>query len=77
VRHGRDVYSSGSERGIVLDEGTPPLPKGMRLRLEPIDMEQSLKELSQALRELARSVESLPEDYAENLDHYLHGQPKR
>jgi hypothetical protein len=49
----------------------------MRLRLQPIDMEKSLEDLSQALLELAGTVEGLPEDYAENLDHYLHGQPKR
>jgi len=73
-----ETYTAQVQNGvIVLDEGTPPLPEGMRLRLEPIDMEQSLENLSQALRELAGSVEGLPEDYAENLDHYLHGQPKR
>ena len=73
-----ETYTAQVQNGvIVLDEGTPPLPEGMRLRLEPIDMEQSLEELSQALRDLAGSVEGLPEDYAENLDHYLHGQPKR
>jgi hypothetical protein len=31
----------------------------------------------QALMEVAGTVEGLPADYAENHDHYLHGQPRR
>ena len=31
----------------------------------------------QALMEVAGTVEDLPADYAENHDHYLHGQPRR
>ena len=30
----------------------------------------------QALLEVAGTVEGLPPDYAENHDHYLHGQPR-
>jgi hypothetical protein len=73
-----ESYTGQVRNGIVvLDEGTPPLPEGMRLRLQPIDMEKALDDLSQLLLELAGTVEGLPADYAENLDHYLHGQPKR
>jgi hypothetical protein len=73
-----ESYTGQVRNGIVvLDEGTPPLPEGMRLRLQPIDMEKALDDLSQSLLELAGTLEGLPEDYAENLDHYLHGQPKR
>ena len=31
----------------------------------------------QALLEVAGTVEGLPEDYAENHDHYLHGRSRR
>jgi hypothetical protein len=73
-----ESYRGQVQNGVVvLDEGTPPLPEGMRLRLQPIDMEKALDDLSQSLLELAGTLEGLPEDYAENLDHYLHGQPKR
>ena len=73
-----ETYTGQVQNGVVVfDEGTPPLPEGMRLRLQPIDMDKSLEDLSKALRELAGTVEGLPKDYAENLDHYLHGQPKR
>ena len=73
-----ETYTGEVKNGVVVfDEGTPPLPEGTRLRLQPIDMAKSLEDLSQALLELAGTVEGLPEDYAENFDHYLHGQPKR
>ena len=73
-----ETYTGQVQNGVVVfDKGTPPLPEGMRLILQPFDMEKSLEDLSKALRELSGTVEGLPEDYAENLDHYLHGQPKR
>jgi hypothetical protein len=73
-----DMYTGQVQNGvIVLDEGTPPLPEGTRLRLELIDMEKSLEDLSQALLGLAGSVEGLPSDFAEQHDHYIHGTPKR
>ena len=73
-----ETYTGQIQNGVVVfDEGTPPLPEGTRLQLQPIDMEKALEDLSNSLLELAGTVEGLPEDYAENLDHYLHGQPKR
>ncbi len=73
-----ETYTGQVQNGvIVFDEGTPPLLEGTRMRLQPIDMEKALEDLSKSLLELAGTVEGLPEDYAENLDHYLHGQPKR
>ena len=73
-----ETYTGQIQNGVVVfDAGTPPLPEGTRLQLQPIDMEKALEDLSNSLLELAGTVEGLPEDYAENLDHYLHGQPKR
>ena len=73
-----ETYTGRVQNGVVVfDEGISPLPEGTRLQLQPIDMEKALEDLSKSLLELAGTVEGLPEDYAENLDHYLHGQPKR
>ena len=62
---------------IVLDEGTPSLPEGLRVQIEPADLTEALGDLSARLRRLAGRAEGLPEDLAENLDHYLHGHPKQ
>jgi hypothetical protein len=64
---------------IVLDEGCAALPEGTKVRVERerADMKVALSDLSEKLRSLAGSAEGLPEDLAENLDHYLHGHPKR
>jgi hypothetical protein len=62
---------------IVLDEGTPSLPEGLRVQIEPADLTDALRDLSAGLRRLAGRAEGLPEDLAENLDHYLHGHPKQ
>ena len=73
-----ETYTGQVQNGvIVLDEGTPPLPEGMKVRVEPADMKAALRDLSAELRRLAGRAEGLPEDMAENLDHYLHGHPKR
>lgn len=74
-----ETYTGEVRNGVVvLDEGeAPPLPEGTKVRIEPIDMESALTDLSEKLLALAGRAEGLPEDLAENLDHYLHGHPKR
>jgi hypothetical protein len=73
-----ETYTGQVQNGvIVLDEGTPALPEGMKVRIEPVNMKLTLEDLSARLRALAGRAEGLPEDLAENLDHYLHGHPKR
>lgn len=71
-------YTGQVQNGlIVLGQGTPSLPEGTKVRVEPTDMKAALKDISAGLRKLAGRAEGLPEDMAENLDHYLHGHPKR
>jgi hypothetical protein len=73
-----ESYTGYVQNGVIVpDKGTPSLPEGMKVRIEPADTNQSLAKLSADLRALAGTAEDLPEDLAENLDHYLHGHPKR
>lgn len=71
---------------IVLDEDTPPLPEGTRLRLETIavpapEETDALAGTRAFLLAAARAAEAdadefpLPSDLAENHDHYAHGRP--
>jgi hypothetical protein len=73
-----ESYTGEVRNGVVVfDEGTAHPPEGMKVRVEPADLKAALRELSERLLELAGTVEGLPEDYAESLDHYVHGLPKR
>jgi len=72
------TYRGEVRNGVIaLDEGTPSLPEGLKVRIEPADSTEALGDLSERLRRLAGRAEGLPEDLAENLDHYLHGHPKQ
>lgn len=57
---------------VVLDEATD-LPEGTEVLVEPVGR----KTLADRLRNVIGSVPDLPEDLAENHDHYIHGTPKR
>jgi hypothetical protein len=85
------TYSGQVVNGvIVLDEGTPPLPEGMRVQVEPFPLAVVNEDGSVATDDpaartrawmlaLAREAEALapelPRDLAENHDHYAHGKP--
>ncbi|MEW4568794.1 hypothetical protein AB1L88_13085 [Tautonia sp. JC769] len=70
---------TGEVRGgvVVLDEGVPPPPEGTKVQIQPIEPDEALRDLSQALAEFAGKAQRLPPDMAEQHDHYLHGTPKR
>jgi hypothetical protein len=73
-----EMYTGEVRNGmVVFDEGTPPLPEGMKVQVEPVDMEAAVADLSRILLEFAGKAQGLPPDMAEQHDHYLHGTPKR
>lgn len=72
---------------IVLDQDAPLL-EGMKVRVEILQKEvlpqngtdkavDELPTLYERMKSVVGMAEGLPEDYAINHDHYLHGQPKR
>jgi hypothetical protein len=74
-----ETYTGQVQNGvIVLDEGTPPLPEGMKVRIEPAA--ETVGEgptLFERLRSIIGSADGLPADMAEQHDHSIHGTPKR
>ncbi|MGO8898755.1 MAG: hypothetical protein ACLQU5_10470 [Isosphaeraceae bacterium] len=73
-----ETFAGEGRGGLVVFEGSPPpLPEGTTVRIERVDMEAALGELSAMLMAVAGKASGLPTDLAENHDHYLHGTPKR
>jgi hypothetical protein len=78
-----ESYTGHVQNGvIVLDEGTPFLPEGMRVRILPAASVDEPGEKSPLLELIDRldampPDPSWPEDAAAQHDHYLYGQPKR
>jgi hypothetical protein len=65
-----ETYTGEVRNGmIVLDEGTPPLPEGMKVVVEPVevDMEAAVQDLSRRLLSLAGIAKGLPTDRAEQV----------
>jgi hypothetical protein len=75
----RGIVSNGM---IILPQGAE-LPSGTEVLISPVKGETAAKgtsiweKLQQAAATAASLPTTLPEDLAENHDHYLHGQAKR
>lgn len=73
------------QNGVIVPDGECTLPEGSRVRIEPVQNSNPNKmdpsTLGERLRQLAKKYEGLPcelpEDFAINHDHYIHGTPKR
>ena len=73
-----ETYTGQVQSGVVVfDEGTPRLPEGTKVQVEPADLKEAVADLSRILLEFAGKAQGLPSDMAEQHDHYLHGTPKR
>ena len=72
-------YYVGEVKGgvVVFDAGTPPPPEGTKVHVEPIGMDEAVRDLSRRLLSVAGLAVGLPSDLAEQHDHYIHGTPKR
>jgi hypothetical protein len=74
------------ENGVVVFSEPVPLPNGTPVQVEPVAPETAGDESSSTngdghfLRQyqgVIGSVDDLPEDAAQNVDHYLYGHPKK
>lgn len=63
--------------GVVVFDGGPALAEGAKVRVEVVEEEAGPATLAERFASVIGIVEGLPDDLAENHDHYLHGQPKR
>ena len=66
-------YVGKVRKGTVILPPGIDLPEGSAVRIEPVQEET----LAKRLKKVIGSIEGLPSDFAENHDHYIHGNPKK
>ena len=68
---------NGSEGKAALPDRVH-LPDGAAVRVDTIDVESASRPaLNSKFSQFIGIADDLPSDLAENLDHYLHGHPKK
>jgi hypothetical protein len=71
------------ENGAVRLDDVLVLPEGAQVEVCLLagdfseEEDQQIPSLYERLKDIVRKTEGLPTDWAENHDHYLHGQAKR
>lgn len=73
------VYRGHIENGVAVLDETVDLKDGTRVRIEiATDEGQGCgRTLTERLASIIGKAQGLPEDAAENHDHYLYGAPKK
>ena len=71
------TYKGRVRKGVVVLDDAVTLPEGSVVRVEMLDPAEGVDSLRRGLREIAGTVDGLPEDLAENYDHYVHGTPRK
>jgi hypothetical protein len=69
------IYHGHIENGVVVFDSHINLPEGAQVRVEAID-KPARKTLAEKFRAVVGKAENLPEDFAANHDHYIHGAPR-
>ena len=64
------------ENGVVVFDEPVSLTEGAEVRVELVQSSPG-KTLAERFKNIIGTVHDLPEDMAENHDHYIHGTPKR
>jgi len=76
------TYNGHVEKGMVVLDEPAALAEGTRVRIEVLPAADTaepkrIPSLAERLAPIIGKAKSLPEDAAENHDHYLYGAPKR
>lgn len=77
------TYLGRVKDGVVVLEQPGALPDGTEVRVEPVQQHRepapapAPRTLAERFADVIGAASDLPEDMAENHDHYLHGAPKR
>jgi hypothetical protein len=70
------TYTGTIKDGVVVLPPEVQLPEGTQVRVEAINP-SPVRTLADRLEGVIGISKGLPQDLAENHDHYLHGQPRK
>ncbi len=71
------TYKGKVENGAVVLSPDADLPDGTEVEVTPVHEKPTTKSFYERYARFAGMAHDLPADLAENLDHYLHGHPKK
>jgi hypothetical protein len=79
------TYRGKLQNGIVLLDAPIDLPNGTEVRVEPVsppNIQPAATKVegpswAEVFKDVLGKTEDLPDDLAENHDHYIHGAPKK
>ena len=76
------VYNGHTEHGVIILDDVYSIPDGVSVRVEfseedTLSKQDLLTTFSERFAAFAGIVEGMPEDAAENHNHYLYDMPKR
>jgi hypothetical protein len=69
-------YTGHVKEGVVVFDGLARPPEGTTVRVEEMPAAEQASTWAEVFKDLVGAVEGLPQDMAENHDHYIHGKPK-
>jgi hypothetical protein len=71
------TYRGKVKAGAVILDSPLALPDGTEVNIAPIEPTDSTLTWGEVFRDEIGTAKGLPDDFAENHDHYIHGSPKR
>ena len=63
------------EQGVIILPKDVPWASGTVVRIEPVD--EAAPTLWESLKDFDGMAKDMPDDLAANLDHYVHGHPRK
>ena len=71
------TYRGRIKNGVVILDPPANLPEGVEVEVIPSGPDQLPPTWAEVFKDITGKAEGLPVDMARNLDHYLHGAPKK
>jgi hypothetical protein len=71
------TYRGRVKNGVVVLEPPGKLPEGAEVDVSPAGSAENIPPLTERLKDIVGAIEGLPQDMAEQHNHYIHNAPKQ